>query len=317
LITHFLGGEQVDAYTRDLAARFLQQEKLLRQKMPIQWFVLSHSGQEIAHALAGHLPDPIRQLLRIVRTECNRTTKKIRFRDSIEGINFNNAILVLDSAVHSGKSMLLVLERLTALGAKNVLSYTLVLKRGSCFIPNYFGVVIDDTDRAFFQLDAIPNNRLIERKPSFGYLRALQANDVHRKNIRTGVKSIDGMTFGDMLYEKTVRPTNVYLYMHRDEICGYVSFEKVDQKLFIDVVASGLKFRGKGVGAALSRWAETWGRSCHCALIELWAIKNRIDHYRDFGFETVPGADELTLSTTEKYQLMRKPILYNTPIGAP
>ena len=268
----------------------------------------------MAFAVAQHLPPEVQNKLLIVRVEVHRITKRVRVVDSIRNLPLGRAaVLIIDSSIHSGTSMLLISEYLEKRGAANIISYSLVLKRGSCFVPNYFGLVIDDTDRAFFELDAIPNNRLIERKKSFGYIRLLRANDVHRRNIRTGVKSIDSMTFGDMFYDATVRPSRVYLYVHRDEICGYVAFEKIGPKLFIDVVASAKRVQGKGVGSALARWAETWARSCDCQLIELWAIKDRIGFYANIGFKEVPTTQELVLSATEKYMLMRKPILYNTP----
>ena len=72
-----------------------------------------------------------------------------------------------------------------------------MLKRGSCFIPNIFGLLIHEHDRAYFLLDKIPNHRIMP----FGAFRKLAQEDVKRPEgeVKTGLSSIDKMTWSGPL----------------------------------------------------------------------------------------------------------------------
>ena len=171
--------------------------------------------------------------------------------------------------------------------------------------------MIDDCDRVIFNLDSIPNNRLMKNKRSFGYIRAVRENDIERKSVETNVKSINAVTFGDLLYRTKATDAQVYLYVHNDVVLGWIIFQKIGDKLFIDVLATDKNHEGKGIGTALIRWAETWARSCRCDMIELWSIENKISWYNRLDFDLVEGTKPLKLSATETYKLMRRPILYH------
>src|SRR5262249_29387167 len=157
--------------------------------------------------------------------------------------------LLIDSAIHSGDSMLRTAEELVKLGVSDIISYSLMIKRASSFIPNYFGVVVDDTDRMYFQLDNIPNNRLIADKKPFGYIRAVRESDIHLPSIKTKVESVNA-NFGDLVYAAK-RGAHVYIYVdEKGAACGYISFTRNGKKIFIDAVVSDEKYSGKHVGTA-------------------------------------------------------------------
>ncbi|HUK60613.1 MAG TPA: GNAT family N-acetyltransferase [Stellaceae bacterium] len=309
MITHFLGAEEVNGYAHDLA------ERLASTEFPPTWFALGLSGQKMAQAVGIHLPTELQDKLRLVRVACKRDDASISFIDSLDGLDLKaQPVLLLDSAIHSGKSMLVVAEKLLQIGVGDLITYALVLKRGSCFIPNYFGVLIDDTDRSYFQLEAIPNNRLIAKKKPFGFLRTIRQDDYVRPPIETDVPSITAVTFGDLIYEATAKDALVYLYMHKNEACGYIDFEIRDRKVLINLVVSSKTYASQGVGTALIRWAETCGRSARCEMVELWAIQDRVPFYKHIKFETVSGTPPIIVSDKEQYVFMRRRILYNTKI---
>jgi GNAT superfamily N-acetyltransferase len=210
--------------------------------------------------------------------------------------------------------MLAAANLLQEFGVSKLTSYTLVLKRGSCFIPSYFGLIIDDADRALFQLEKYPTNRLFKRKP-FGTLRKLAAEDVHRtpNNPDSGVPSIDKMTWGDLLYDKEAKSSHVYVYELDKKIAAFISFKTSKEGvMLIDAVAANKSLHGLGVGAMLVRWAETWARSSDCHSIELWAIEGRMDFYENKGF--VRTSQKLDLGGGEIYIRMCREILYNIDI---
>jgi GNAT superfamily N-acetyltransferase len=303
LITHFLGPEEVDAFARDLSTRLIA----LGDDFPKTWFLLGVSGQIFANVVLDHIPDPLLQTIRLVRVNCNRETRKVEFADAFD---IKEAMLgpclLIDSAVHSGETMLAVCKHLTSVKLKDIITYTLVLKRNATMVPNYFGVLMEENDRCLFQLDSIPNNRLCKSVP-FGILRTISAVDVLKELPSTGTAAID-TTFSALLYEKE-RGSQVFVYEHNNEVCGVLSFEKKGRTVFIDLVANSEKYRGRGIGAAMMRWAETWARSTNCEAIELWAIQDRIDFYKARKF--VESDRTLDLGDA-KYRLMRRKLLYNT-----
>lgn len=304
MITYYLGDAEVKGYAQDLANR------LSADPFPGVWVALGQSGNKMAAMAAELLPDEFRRRLRVIRATWDRTSCSVEFLDSFEAIDLATVqVLVVDSAIHSGASMLAVCERLAEIGAKNVLSYSLVLKRSSCFIPTFFGVLIGDEDRSYFQLDELPNNRLMKGK-AFGYIRPIRDDDINREKLECGVDAVN-TSFGELVYENKARKSSVYLYMHGPDVCGYVNFCIREGRLLINTLASGRQYQGQGVGAALARWAETFARPCRCELIELWAINDKVKFYERLGFAIVDGK-KIDYDKTTSFRFMRRKILYNT-----
>ena len=277
MITHFLGADEVRAFARDLGNRL----ESLKSNYPTAWFALGKSGENFVEVLSEFIPTEFVDKVQVVRVSANRDTGDVKFRDSLDGIA--GPALLIDSAVHSGKSMLAATKKIAGLNLPDVITYSLVLKRNSVLVPNYFGVVIDETDRCLFQLDSIPNNRLCERQP-FGVLRRLDGGDTSLPFIETGEPSIDETTFSSLLYELE-KGSHVYVCEHQNKIVGVLSFTEKSKSIFIDLVANSASYRKKGVGAAMMRWAETWARSKKLDAVELWAIKSRVPFYQDRDFQ--------------------------------
>lgn len=222
-------------------------------------------------------------------------------------------VLVLDSSVHSGRSMLSVVRAAGKLGASHVFSYSLVVKRSSSFVPHYFGVVVGDHDRVLFQLDNIPNNRLFSGAvPPTCLFRRIDSSDAARTSatLDTGVKSLDKISFGDLYYEHRVNGFDVVLAEDQGRIAGFLKIKTIEQgPLLIDVIANDKSYRGKGIGGALMRFAETMGRAGCCSYIELWAIDEKVQFYERFGFDK--SNDLIDTGGSEVYRLMRKRLLYH------
>jgi hypothetical protein len=86
--------------------------------------------------------------------------KKIQFvRDEPEALR-GQSVLLLDGAIHSGGMMSNCAAEVLKYDPLEVSSYALVIKRGSAFIPTLWGMMMEETDRAFFLLKEIPNHRL-------------------------------------------------------------------------------------------------------------------------------------------------------------
>lgn len=308
--TYLLSDDSIRRYGLDFVARL---EKLGDQ-IPRLWVAVGVSGDKIAASFIEQSPDSVAIPQQYMRVAFNRKTKSISVRDDdkIPDNLRDQPVLIIDAAIHSGASMRNVADELTRRGANIILSYSLIVKKTSEFIPNYFGMVIDEHDRVFFQLDQFPNNRLRNKLP-LGCLRSLREDDVNRKpsTLEVGLPSLDKLSFGDLWYSVKTQNSNVYVYEVDGQVVAYVHFKYQNSgKLFLDAIGCDKQVQDKHIGSLLMRWIETFARSSKCSTMEMWAIDNRVDWYKERGYEVVPG-EHLDLGDGEQYTKMRRRILYN------
>lgn len=305
--TVYIGREEVDAYAKDLASRLAA----LGDDCPTVWCPVGHSGDHLVRRVAPHMPDP--GAIQVVEVSYNKTERKASFispeeANEIAGQN----VLVLDSSVHSGTSMLECVRLVREAQARQTLSYSLVVKRSACFIPHYFGVVVGDHDRSLFMLDQLPNNRLFTSKyRPLGLLRKIAEEDVDRPGVlETGVASLDKISWGDLFYEHKANGYEVYVLEENANIAGFIKVRiKEGRSVGIDVVAADSRYQGRGIGGALMRFAETLGRSNQCKYIDLWAIHDKVDTYQHLGYSC--RGETIDAGAGERYSYMHKQLLYH------
>jgi GNAT superfamily N-acetyltransferase len=312
-----LSDEDVRRYGKDFVDRLIRLDSI--GAAPRNWCCLGLSGDKMAAAIEDLIePGPYKESLELGRLGYDRKTGEIYWRtqggrqpisdDEVRG----KSILLIDGAVHSGRSMADCARKLQKLGAKDLMSYTLVLKKNSQFVPNYFALLLSEHDRPYFQLDVIPNNRLRHRPP-FGQLRILQQADADDKQdwLRTGVPSIDRITRCDLIYELN-KGNQVFVYVVDGEIVGFIQFHiarESPEVLEIYVVAVHEKVRGAGFGNPMIRWACTYARASQCAYVRLDAHQVQVQKYCDLGFGRT-GQPPIDMGNGEVYFPMQKRIIY-------
>lgn len=325
--TWLLSDEEVRRYANDFVLRL---EKLGKGK-PITWLAIGRSGDHMVKIIAEQaqlIAPKVLEGIQFANIGCDRNRSSPSFgrvfdRETSRDLELpdkSGRIAVIDSAVHSGSSMRMIVDALWTLGARDILTYTLTLKRTSEFIPSYFGMLIGEHDRAYFLLDSLPNNRLNDDKRAalpgnrFGVLRALRQSDAlaAKQTMPCEVPSISELTLGDLWYEVRSGNQHVYVYEIAGEVFGFISFKvQPSAKLHLDVVARDHNHKSLNVGGQLLRWAETYARSANCFAIELWGIEGFVPEYEKREYRKVPNVEPLSTSTTETYYLMQKRILYN------
>lgn len=337
--TLLLGTEQVRAYLTDLKSRLTS----LGTEGPTAWVPLGYSGTVLLKELFTIAPELSAGNPIVVNANCRRDGAgdlQIVWGENDapslpeERLSGKN-IMVVDSAVHSGSTMAAAVGALWQAGAAGVCSYSLVLKESSSFVPSYWAVSIADEDRAFFLLDAIPNNRFVrpglcaegeETEDKFGNalvdplpkrfpffsVRRLSHNDLGKNKFAVGVPSLNRSTWADLYYSmRTSDGFWVYLLERKLEIVGYVAIALVDDReLSIEQVAVHPDSQGLGYAGALLRWAETLARLKDCNHLRLWGILEQRKKYLKMGFREIP--DELLDLGDEKYVRMRKCLLPHT-----
>lgn len=303
--TYFLGLEEVKAYAQDFAQRLAA---LGTGAFPDVWCPLGRSGQEILNVISKFLPQEYKEIVKVVPLQFNRDTNKAGLESPDDAsVLQGKTVLIMDSSVHSGSTMEACVDEAARCGVANTISYSLVVKRGTSFIPNYFGLIISDHDRAYYLLESMPTYPVCCR----GSLRRISAADVQRNpsHIDSQVESIAAITWADLWYETKAKHSNVYLCTQNSSVLGYISFLIADNRwLFVDAVAVDSKYQGLKLGGALMRWAEIFARTHNCTGIVLWAIEDRVGWYSDMGYNL--AGEELDLGN-EKYKKMSRKLLYN------
>ncbi len=299
--TYFLGAEEVRAYLLDLLERL--------DPMPTVWCPVTESGAslvtELARLAQSHRPD----LLSKVELEpivAGKDGVALLGKSSLEG----RGVLVLDGAIHSGRMMSACVEELLKQAPASVITYALVVKRRSVFFPTLWGVMTDDTDRTYFQLEKIPNNRLDAGQASQPavHLRRLTAS--HTVPITSGVPSIDRVTWGDRLFQMQTHPgTCTYVLEQADVALGFVTVHHEPDSLSVGEVVVAEAARGKKYGGILIRFADTLARQTDCKKVRLNAIKDRVPTYTRFGYRKADGG--IIRLEQEEYQPMEKAVLYH------
>jgi len=302
--TVYLSDQEVDAYLLDLVERLTA----LGDDAPSVLVGIGASGAILTRRLVTVAPQlGDREVLLV---DYNRADDRITYikADPVAKLP-GKRVLLIDGTVHSGNTLLRVMRDVEKHKPLALSSYALVVRRGARVIPNHFGVLVGDHDRALFLRRSFPNNRL---KP-YGIWRKIAESDMTKPMISTGRDFIDREHWSDYWYEGRTDPRRqTYLYEVAGEICGFISFRMGDgSKIVVDNIGVDKSKQDCRVGGHLMRWAEHLARHGTCARMELWAIDDRVPWYQKMGYEVVPN-EELQLEN-DKFLLMTKKLLYNLP----
>ena len=226
------------------------------------------------------------------------------------------AVLLIDGAIHSGKMMRRCAQTILGHGPAELSSYSLVVKRGSVFIPTIWGFMMDETDRAFFMLKEIPNNRLnagTKHAQPAVQLYLLSDEDLSQAKVISGVESIDRITWSDRHFEMKVTDfkTCTYVLKSGQTIVGFLTVKLFEpHKLLISEVVVYKTQQKRGYGGVLLRFADTIARQTDCRFVRLHAIENKREFYSRFGYEPILTVQPIPLDD-ETYYAMERAVLYH------
>lgn len=314
MTTSFLNQGEVSAYFADLAQRL---EKL--DPKPEIICVLARSGTSLLPYLIGHsVVDEATAIAIDVETGSDGQRKVIIDEGDAELVR-GKRVLLMDGAVHSGSTLAMCVQHLLDCGAADVCSYALAIKRGASFIPSLFGIMLNDTDRLYYLLSPLPNNRLQtgSRPPFCGNLRKLEAADLTRPALVSGVGSMDRITWADRFYDSQVSDSrSTYLLQAGQTVVGFLTINQSRRNGFsIDEIVVDPEHQGFGYGGILLRFADTLARHSSHSAIHLMAIENKVPLYENLGYRALRDKPALHLPNSvgseEKYTPMERPILYH------
>jgi len=322
VITYFLGKEEVRAYVRDFFKNRLSRCAV----RPTVWCPITRSGLELLKVMSevagNEFPELAKNVTILPMAVGNR--KRVSFRGANAArIVTGKSVLLLDGAIHSGGTLSACAQKALAYKPAELSSYVLVIKRGSSFIPTFWGMMMEETDRAFFLLNEIPNNRLDAaghnpegtKKQPLVHIERLNTRMLQSPCVQSNVKSMDRITWSDRYFQMLSSEYEfcTYVLEHGNKIVGYLTLHRLKENgggLMVDEVAVDVKQRGKDYGGVLMRFADTLARQGNSSVLRLLAIKNNVPFYKKFGFRLVSGKKPILLDD-EEYIPLEKLVLYH------
>ena len=324
--TYLITKEKVCAYLLDYWTRITEHAAQYSGSLEdLRWVLLGQSGYELFKILHGVLKDNNEPTLCApIIASYNRDDQTIGFKirknenewfelteEKTGRMLRDKRIVVFDSSVHSGTSMLALIENIQQYSPADISSYSLVLKRGSDFIPNHFGILIHDWDRALFLLDRLPNNRM-----RFGEtFRKITFNDQKDKKIAFPGWLGNPENFGWGNYLNT--NSQAFVCINKANVVQALIVFQVDKKgiCHVEKLRADPQYKHDDVEcdrlvvAPLLRWAMTYARHCCCSKFRINCKSNAVDSYKKLGFEEAEDSKK----QPSGFAVMEKRILYNVP----
>ena len=282
----------------------------------ITWVPLGSSGRILLSKLVQLMPEKSKECVSASDSNAltaiyNRKTKQVYFSGFPEVSSDkpvlddtwghrrikDREVIVLDSSVHSGKTMKQTCHFLQRFCPRSISSFTFCLKRGSHFIPNYFALLIHDWDRSLFWLedDGMPVNRLGKgiHKQNIQLLRITSAEECADLDLdvlnKTGQRIL---ALPDKRFPEF--PHFNYACLHGNMVCGTLTFQLNGTDCLVCQMAAIPGKKDLNIPLLLLRWAETCGRHNRCDCIKLIPADIQIrDALIKRGFEPVEESELL------------------------
>jgi hypoxanthine phosphoribosyltransferase len=186
--------------------------------------------------------------------------------------------LICDGIINTGSTMNRVRDFFLTNGAASVQTLSVFVRNKSRFIPNYYAMMIGQTDDIIFSETMFPSD-FYHR----GIIRIPTINDCGSV-IETDTNWIDGPV--DAYIYNSLKDRNSHTYViESDEdkrIVGILHF-KIDENLnaFLDVLAIDKKFHGKKYGMTLLLFFMSFCRFNNVRTATLYAPRNRQTFYEE------------------------------------
>lgn len=319
MTTYYLSRDETRAYLLDLLRRVDRFES-----RPTVWCPITRSGEALLNILVELAVEKFPHLIegvRLISIDVDNGRTEVSFPNENAEELRGQSVLLLDGAIHSGGMMSACAVEVLKYAPVELASYTLVMKRGSSFIPTLWGLMIKETDRAFFLLDEIPNHRLdavghngpTQKKQPQVHLQRLNQQMLNAPLLTSGVASMDRMQWSDRHFQMVAsgNQTCTYVLQRGSDIVGFVTLHGLPcGGLMVDEIVTDPEQRSKGYGGILMRFADTLARQGKCRVVRLLAIRNKVEYYEKHEYRRVSDAEPIRLDD-EEYLPMEKSILYH------
>lgn len=219
-----------------------------------------------------------------------------REKDKIEIIKFpedvrDKRILICYIRVDTGKTLEKLYKHALNLGAKDVATLSLVVRKGATVFPNFYSFVIGDNDNTFFLLEDYPPDLPppyppVNRLPK-GIFRLLREDDIDKEWLFCKEPRIDKFSPADFLHQGALDYRyRTYIIDNGEKIVGLLHvFDKSVDEVYIQYLAIDDSEKKKGYGSMLLDFMLEFCKFNNKKFISLNAFKEREDFYLNNGFE--------------------------------
>jgi N-acetylglutamate synthase-like GNAT family acetyltransferase len=299
-----------DTAIKSFANSFFQ--LICNSQLPTYWIATDSDAHLFVRELSTCLPEEM--LSDVLIGQAHLAAGEYKFSPGEEPDEImlaERGVLIVAGRTGSGKGLDELIAHLACMNPKCLLTYGLVVSTKSSFIPQYIGLTIAPGDQVYLVDALVPTVKIFGKRNNSRF-RLLSKSDIKRNKVATGVESIDSVSWSDRYYNmvNSSEGRTTYLVESDNVIVAYLTYRfHTRETLAVEEVCVAEDCHGQGLGGALLRWAFLVASRHLCRRILLWAIRDRIDFYRQFGFREVPN-DELDFDK-EVYALMTYAVTYS------
>jgi len=184
------------------------------------------------------------------------------------------SVLICDSIVNTGKTLLHLKEQFKNYGAKDVKTLTLFLRRGAALLPNFWITDIGKEDVVFFGTDCYPIN-LYDK----GNIQKLDVSHCGSE-VDCG-KAFINPVVDDYYFRQCVDPTYCgYVIEDKNKIVGILFFKHTGpNQIYLEVLCVGCQFQGLGYGSNLVKFFDEYCAMNGITDVKLYAHESAVEFW--------------------------------------
>jgi len=235
------------------------------------------SGGELAERFCAILNNTNIQVFRcdIVR----RKGKIVSILNFPQKEKVGNKLLICDTIVDTGRTMEAVTKHAWKQGIEDVKTLSIAVRNGSEVIPNFYAFMVEQNDNIYFPTLAVYPTTVLPK----GLIRLLKPADLS-KRFECGKSEIDNIPMAEYI-ENSTKGYLTYVIEDKDEILGILHFYPGEEETEVEILAIAKFAQRQGYGAMFLKFLADWCRFNRRRYITLRAQKERVNFYKNMGFE--------------------------------
>ncbi|HNT09071.1 GNAT family N-acetyltransferase [Methanoculleus sp.] len=190
-----------------------------------------------------------------------------------------SSVLVCDSIVNTGKTLSRLKHRFQKLGAGEVRTLTVFLRRDATFVPNFWVSDISKDEVVFFGTDRYPINTYYR-----GNIRKLGLSHCG-KEVNCGKPFIHS-AIDDYYFRQCVDPTYCgYVLEDGDSIVGLLFFKHIARyQIYLEALGVRSEVQRSGYGSTLAKFFDDYCGMNGITRVKLHAHESAVEFWDDIEF---------------------------------
>lgn len=285
----------VDRQLASLLPHMLRSYRAAIPKGELVVCALGPSGVLVANKIARDISEKAGVYIEPVSLDVSEKGERI---ERIAWEPQGKEILLCDSIVNTGGTLMRSRRYLVSRGAKTVRTAALVVRRGGMIVPNFYCLEVERQDKVFFGSDEYPI-----RGTRDATLRIATVGD---RNVDLDVpEPYVNSDLADFEYDRAANSSakTYVIETPEGEACGVFHFRhEPDNSVFLDTLAMSRPFRGRGYAGEVLRFIQEYCRFARVGRCSMYAIDEMVATYSRYGFAKTGKRLELSYGTFEEME---------------